>query len=75
MTPLEQFKRGGRGLTLSEWHELTPEAQVEAIEIEKTLLAEQAALIAYFMLNPRAMLDRLGGDDAVVRAVLEGLVK
>lgn len=75
MTPLEQFKRGGKGFTFVEWSGLSVDEQAQAIEIEKDLDAERAALIAYFLLNPKAMLDRLGGEDAVMRAVLEGVIK
>lgn len=75
MSPLEQFKRGGAGFTYAEWSSLSSEDQAAAIEIQKDLDAEKAALIAHFLMNPKAMLDRLGGDDAFVRAVLEGMVK
>lgn len=72
---MEQFKRGGRGFTFSEWNALSAEDQTDAIEIEEHLDRQRAAMIAYYLLNPKAMLDSLGGGDAMVRAVLEGIVR
>jgi 1,2-phenylacetyl-CoA epoxidase PaaB subunit len=72
---LEQFKRGGKGFSFSEWGSLSAADQAIAIEVQRDLDMEQAALVAYFMMNPKEMLERLGGEDAVVRAALEGRIK
>lgn len=74
-TALEHFKKGGRGFTFSEWSALTAEEQTMAIEVESEVQHQKAAMIAYFLLNPKAMFDALGGEDAMIRAVLEGIVK
>lgn len=72
---LEQFKRGGAGFTFAEWTALSADDQAAAIEIQGNLDREKAATIAYFLTNPKAMFDTLAGGDAVVRAVLEGVVR
>ena len=76
MTFIEQFKRGGRGFTLSEWGALSAEDQAIAIEVQTALDQEFSAWTAYFLVNPKAMFAAIGlNDDVAVRAVLEGRVR
>ena len=69
---LEQFKRGGQGFTFDEWNRLDVDTMAIAIEVQTALNKEQAALVAFYLSNPDEMFQVLGGEDAAVRAVLQG---
>jgi hypothetical protein len=75
MTPLEAFHRGGGHFTWEEWSKLGAEDQADSIEMVKKLTTEDAALVTYYMLNPGEALALVIGEDAAVRAALEGKLK
>ena len=75
MTPLEAFHRGGGKFTWAEWCALGSEDQADSIEMVKKLMTEDAALVTYYMLNPGEALALVMGEDAAVRAALEGKLK
>lgn len=72
---LSQYKRGGAGFTYAEWSALSADDQAAAIEAQDDAERRRAAMIAYYMLNPKALFETLGDGDALVRAVLEGMVR
>lgn len=75
MTPLEAFHRGGGHFNWEEWTALGAEDQADSIEMVKKLATEDAALVTYYMLNPGEALALVVGEDAAVRAALEGKFK
>jgi hypothetical protein len=75
VSPLEAFHRGGGRFTWEEWCRLSEEDQVASIEMVKKLTTEDAALVTYYMLKPVEALALVEGEDAAVRAALEGKFK